>query len=517
MHGKLELPLDDSSFRVSEKRPDNETQFGSVVGAERKTHFLNAQFCAEKYKQFGTLMMNTAVEIRRGLFALLVLLTAGAVGCGAATEDDEPSLRSSDSGGILEEEDELGDDEPKAVDEAFEDAIDGVAEVGDQETDEPGTDAGTGADEGADSGSDNADDGETAGSDEETAEVPPTNSGSTNPLGFLNRSDMRAMWVWSEIPGAKEIVENVGGAQDELLQFAAAPHGDSSRALNRLYFEARGHTNADRWSQPRTVTYDPLLDSSKQGHLRSFLRRAHAQGVTVEYLDGQAIWVASDALAEVPKQICRDIVAFNKSTNDVAERLDGAHFDIEPHTVREGPYAGLWWENRLDGGYNADWTKRWKEIMNSCRATFDAYETETGHKLILASDVGADYAYYNKPILEFFNGPNSPVDYIGIMNYYDNRPNANGQPSFFFGESEAGAPVTGGVEQNLALWTNTPLVFGIETGPTSIAPDWMSFYQEGYNAMNSVVDQLRADYGTTHALGVAIHHYSPESYKDLKQ
>lgn len=467
--------------------------------------------------------MNKAVSFRRSFFALLVLLAVTAIGCGGATEEDEPSYRSSDSGGILEEEEEeSGADEPDTTDEASDSGGDQTDELG-AEADEPRTKSGSGEGEGSEATPDSEDteaedSGEATSTDAEgtSSETAPSNSENHNPLGFMNRSDMRAMWVWSEIPGAKEIVENIGGAQDELLQFAAAPHGDSSRALNRLYLEARGHTNADRWSQPRTVTYDPLLDGAKQADLRKLLRRAHAQDLAVEYLDGQAIWVASDALAEVPKQICRDIVAFNKTTNDVAERLDGAHFDIEPHTVREGPYAGLWWENRLEGGYNAEWTKRWKGIMNSCRATFDAYEAETGHKLILASDVGADYAYYNKPILEFFNGPNSPVDYIGIMNYYDNRPNADGQPSFFFGESEGGAAVTGGVEQNLELWTNTPLVFGIETGPTSIAPDWMSFYQEGYSAMNAVVDQLRADYGSTQALGVAIHHYSPESYKDLK-
>jgi hypothetical protein len=323
------------------------------------------------------------------------------------------------------------------------------------------------------------------------------------------------MWVWSETPSAKQLVENVGGAQDELMQFAAAPHGQAGRSLNRLFFEARGHSNTDRFAQIRPVTYDPIVDPSKQASLRAFLKRAHAQGMDVEYLDGQAIWVANDINAEVPKQICQDIVAFNKTTNDVTERFDGVHFDIEPHTVRSGPYAGVWWQNKLPNGYNADWTQRWKGIMNSCRATFDAYETQTGHKLVLAGDVGADYAYYNKPILDFFNGPNSPIDYIGIMNYYDNKPNQNGQPSFFWGEHDGGT-VTGGVEQNLGFWTNLPVLFGMETGPTSIAPDYMSFYQEGYTVMNSVIDQLEASYGSTNSMGVAIHHYSPGSYKDLQ-
>ncbi|AWV88227.1 hypothetical protein DN745_02275 [Bradymonas sediminis] len=323
------------------------------------------------------------------------------------------------------------------------------------------------------------------------------------------------MWVWDESPSARDILENTGNAQVELLNFAAAPHGDASRSINRLFVETRAHSNTDRFSQLRAVTYDPITDPAHQGNLRAFLRNAHAQGIAVEYLDGQAIWVTTDANAQAPRQICRDIVSFNLGTNDLAERFDGVHLDIEPHTIRSGPWGGQWWENRLPQGYNAEWTQRWFDIMNDCRATFDAYEAQTGHRLVLASDVGADYAYYNKPILAFFNGPNSPVDYLGIMNYYDNRPNVNGDPSFFHGEND-GANLTGGVEQNLALWTQTPLLFGIETGPLQIAPNAASFFQEGYTAMNQCVDDLVQGYANTKAIGVAIHHYSPNSYRDLQ-
>jgi hypothetical protein len=337
----------------------------------------------------------------------------------------------------------------------------------------------------------------------------------SNPTAFLNRIDTRAMWVWSESPSAREILENTGGAQDALLNFAAAPHGQPARALNRLFFEARAHSNVDRFAQLRPIAYDPLTVPSAQADLRAFLRRAHAQGIAVEYLDGQAIWVTTDANARRPRQICADVVAFNLGSADLAERFDGVHFDIEPHTIRSGPWAGQWWQNRLPGGYNAEWTQRWMDIMTDCRQTFDAYEARTGHHLTLAGDVGADYAFYNAPILAFFNGPNSPVDYVGIMNYYDDRANQNGRPSFFYGDFD-GSNLVGGVEQNLALWTNVPLLFGIETGPPSIAPDAASFYQEGYGALNQTVDSLVAGYAHTGAIGVAIHHYSPQSYRDLQ-
>lgn len=331
---------------------------------------------------------------------------------------------------------------------------------------------------------------------------------------FLDQIGTRAMWIWDETPGARDILENRGGARDELLEFAAAPHGDANRKLNRFFFEARGHSNSDRFAQLRDISYDPLTDSSAAKDLRRFLKKAHAQGIAVEYLDGQAIWLATEQLAEHPRQICRDVVAFNLATDQPEERLDGVHLDIEPHTVHSGPWAGQWWENRLPEGYNADWTRRWKEIMNDCRATFDAYKAQTGHHLVLAGDVGTDYAFYNTPILEFFNGADSPIDYLGIMNYYDNRPNIDGLPSFFHGDHD-GDNMVGGVEQNLQMWHRIPLLFGIETGSPSIAPDEASFHLDGYGAMNRTIDTLVENYHDSHAIGVAIHHYSPNSYRDL--
>jgi hypothetical protein len=333
---------------------------------------------------------------------------------------------------------------------------------------------------------------------------------------FLSRADARAMWLWSESPGVNKILNNAGGAQDELFDFLSAPQGDSSRAINRLLFEARGYSNNDRFAKLRQTTYDPIREGGKQKNMRAFLKRAKSQGIAVEYLDGQAIWIASDANADAPKQICRDIVAFNKGSDDPLERFDGLHLDIEPHTVRDGPYAGVWWSDRLDGGYNAEWTARWKDILNSCRSTLDAYEAETGHRMTLASDLGTDYAHYNKPMYDFLNRKDGPLDYMTIMNYFDDRPNQDGDPSYFYGESEEGGTPIGGVIENLAAWDQLPLMFGVETGPDSIAQDWQSFHQEGYKAMYRTIDTLVGDYRSPNMIGVAFHHYGPNSYKGMK-
>lgn len=340
-----------------------------------------------------------------------------------------------------------------------------------------------------------------AGSTPDTGTTPPPPSSTP---AFLSQSNTSAMWLWADAATAQAFMDNQWGMTDDLLQFVAAPHGQSNYAINRIFFEMRTYSRSNIYDQLRPITYDPLLDATEQAKLRNFNSRMHSQGVAVEYLDGQAIWLASDANAQWPKQVCRDVVAFNQSTTKTTERLDGVHFDIEPHTVQSGPWAGDWWNNKLPNGYNADWTQRFKDITNSCRATFDAYEAQSGFHMTLSVDLGADYAYYNKPFLNFLNGPSTPVDYVALMNYYDNRPNQNGQPSFFYGWDD-GAAVTGGVVQNLSLWTDVPVLFGMETGPTAIAADYMSFNQEGYLAMYSVIDTLRANYSQQGMLGFAVH------------
>jgi hypothetical protein len=335
-----------------------------------------------------------------------------------------------------------------------------------------------------------------------------------SPAG-LESTQIRAMWLWSETPDARSILENREGAQDKLFAFMSAPHGQDSRSINRLYFEARNHSHEQRMSALRTVTFDPVGDPDHRPALRAFLKRAHAQGVQVEYLDGQAIWLASDDNAGAPQTVCRDVVEFNQMTDDPGERFDGVHFDIEPHTVTSGPYGGRWFDDRLPNGYNRRWTARWQQIFEACRLTFDAYAQHTGHHLTLAADLGADFAYYNKPMRDFFDRVDAPTDYVAVMNYFDNRTNRDGEPSFFYGAFD-GSNMVGGVEQNLALWRETPVVFGLETGPTRIAADQISFHQEGHLRLYKTIDRLAREYRATNCIGAAIHHYAPDAYRDLK-
>lgn len=108
------------------------------------------------------------------------------------------------------------------------------------------------------------------------------------------------------------------------------------------------------------------------------------------------------------------------------------------------------------------------------------------------------------------------------MNYYDNysRPD-NSNPSYFYGDIDFDGYDVGGVIKNLNAWTNIPVMFAVETKHDADSPD-ETFWQEGYNEMHLVIDQLFGGYGARNMIGVAIHHYEadpdqgdPDAYADM--
>lgn len=121
-------------------------------------------------------------------------------------------------------------------------------------------------------------------------------------------STTRAMWVWGT---ASKIVSDAQ-TQNDFFAFIAAPHGDTSIRINRLYF------------------FGDSLDLSRGAvPVRAFIKRAHDAGIAVEYLTGDSSWaltsMGSNATSRVDK-----VIAFNAGGSD---RFDGVHFDIEPYLL----------------------------------------------------------------------------------------------------------------------------------------------------------------------------------------
>lgn len=270
----------------------------------------------------------------------------------------------------------------------------------------------------------------------------------------------RSLWVWGT---ATKIVSDAQ-AQNDFFVFAAAPHGDASLKLNRVFFFGDG-----------------LNLTSGAPQVRAFLQRAHNAGIAVEYLTGDSNWAqdgqGGNATARVDK-----VIAFNAGSASAAERFDGIHFDIEPYLL-----AG-WSSNRA--GISANYMN----ILRDSRAKISA----SGQQLALNVDIPTWYSSSVPEIWGPLTASDTPVTGATIMNYFDTAS------TFLYGYG--GANTSGGIGPNLAKSGNLKLTFGAETMP--ITPTSITFNEEGSAALSSVFAQAASKFGSNaHFGGLAIHHY----------
>ncbi len=299
---------------------------------------------------------------------------------------------------------------------------------------------------------------------------------------------LNGIWVWDD-PVGSGTASNILDNQSDFIDFLKSPHGNSDRAINRVFFQI------------------PLenLDVS-QTKIISLIKNLHLESIKIDLLaeGNNGSWLYDDNASQTPKDYCDKVVVFNNSVGS-NEKLDGIHFDIEPHIV-EGDSL---WRNRGDerenysDPYNDDMQYRYIKILEHCKEQFSL---QNEGKPSITIDLGDDYYHYVpdlwKPITE-----NNLVDYIAVMNYYDNNTD------YYQGKAVEDTLI-GGVSKNIAaipLESNVKLIFGLETSGLDFAPDEISFYQEGVGALHSLINKLHND--PLQIEGTAVHKY--DSYKDL--
>eukprot|EP01137_Pigoraptor_chileana_P009903 Opistho-2@58811 len=291
----------------------------------------------------------------------------------------------------------------------------------------------------------------------------------------IPNASTRGMWVWGQWPAPLSDPTKA----DAFFKQLVSPFGISQWKINRIFMEF-GRNNL-------------ITDATR---IRQFIAKAHSYGIRVDNLDGNAEWTYTENKA-IPKAICDEQIQFNAGATSPDQRLDGIHYDIEPHTL------GAIWRTNAAGGkdnYNNELEANYMEIMRYCRTAFDSKDGG----LVLGADVGHDYGQYVTDLFaEIMKGDS--VDYLGIMNYFDTTPR------FINGDPIEG----GGVLPNLKLSTKVPMLFGSESIDVNSAPDWSSFNQEGYYPMESTLLAAKKAASSNPLFGgVAIHHYL--SYFALK-
>ncbi|MGW3951693.1 hypothetical protein ACWEKM_12285 [Streptomyces sp. NPDC004752] len=278
----------------------------------------------------------------------------------------------------------------------------------------------------------------------------------------------RGTWVWQGL----DMIQSPS-AQDAFFAFAAAPHGDTSFKLTTVYI-ATGDTS--------------LTDTALTKKLRAFNRRAHSNGMKVEFLDGDKSWVVSRAAADsTGVDHCRKVVDFNAASSP-SDRIDGVHYDIEPHTF----FDGSWTTNNGAGtdAYNDTYEDNLVHILRTCH--------QMG--LGVTNDTPDWYAHDVQDIWNAYMA-GGVVDYISVMNYHNTVDQwMNG----YFG--------VGGIDQAIAMDTGgLAMTFGAEVQSD---PDLkgISFAAAGYLCMKQAFDLSGQTYATDPKYwGVSVHYYQPFS------
>eukprot|EP01137_Pigoraptor_chileana_P019114 Opistho-2@79691 len=281
-------------------------------------------------------------------------------------------------------------------------------------------------------------------------------------LKWIPDENTRGMWVWDQ----RNLPSDTAG-MDAFFTFLKAPNGRTDLRINRLYFYA-GLSNVNTGNTA----------------LRNFLKRAHAQNVAVELLEGDPQWVTTASGVQTAIGVCNTVAAFNAATAGSDDDFDGVHMDIEPHVL-----AG-WKTNAGSDGYNIDYENNFVNVYVQCKAVMASKSPAT----TVAADIGWWYTQTN--IFGMLQSKQA-VDFFNIMAYYDTY-----------------TPFASAITANLASST-IPVNVGIETIDPNSAPDAQSFYQEGWVAMELQLRKAYDAFGTKpYFAGFSIHHYG--SYHTLQ-
>ncbi len=208
------------------------------------------------------------------------------------------------------------------------------------------------------------------------------------------------------------------------------------------------------------------------GSYRPFVETAHARGLTVLAVAGDASWAVDPA-------------AWTAWTDEVVASgdFDGIVFDVEPYALPE-------WS-----------TKRRNRVIRSYLDGLDAASSQAGSLDVYA----AIPFWWDDP--EFRIGRDllldrvlKSVDGIVVMAYRDHAGGTDGIID------------VASTEASRAADTDRDFVIGVETAPASL--DKVSFAEEGASVMEEQLSLVHSFFAATPGFaGVAIHHY--DSYSTL--
>jgi len=292
----------------------------------------------------------------------------------------------------------------------------------------------------------------------------------------------RAMWVWNTSQ-VNDIIRDVGSARSAFFDFCANPPGsDDSNAIPG---------NPEKISTIYLDAYSYVSGSAlNKTYLRSFLTDAHNAGISVEYLDGDAQWTASDSGQAEGEQHCQEALEFNSGSSDAAQRFDGIHYDVEPWNLSD-------WDSKI-----SNYWSRYKLLLGNCQDKVNGYNSGCNPDISFAVDI---VFWFDSDVSTTTNNAEIQdiVDYVAIMAYHEDQSNM-----INFVQNEIDYATTIGKEVIVAVETQSLTPY------TTSYPETVTFYQEGWGNMEGRLFRFCDAYKNMSGFsGIAVHCF--DSYQNL--
>jgi len=280
-------------------------------------------------------------------------------------------------------------------------------------------------------------------------------------VGSDYTSATRAMWFWNSAAA----IANTGTARTDVLSFCAAPFGKAERRVTHLYLYAH-----------QQVTQSPAA-------LGQFIAAAHAQGMQVYFLDGEATWAETTALRQYAEGVVDTLLSYNTASLP-DERFDGIQYDVEPYLLSNwSTQKATYWNN-------------YTTLLANCQTKVDTYNSATGAEVRFEAciprwyDSDGDAVTSSEQVQDI-------TDSIAIMDYVNTA-------------SRIIADAT--TEVSYADFLGKKAVVGVET--LQIEPVTSTFYGQTNEAMEAQLAEVAAAFGAVSGFGgLAIHHY--DSYRAM--
>ncbi len=207
-----------------------------------------------------------------------------------------------------------------------------------------------------------------------------------------NNRNTRSLWVRNHIDDPVNLLTDLN-AQTALFDFCDAPHGDTSRAITRIYL-------APGWHGENSFC-------ENENDVASFIFAARQRGIEVYYSGGFYTWIVQVNGIDPYREYFINLVLNYNLSRQSTERFDGILEDIEPYNMESNDEGLLWPDDHFTI------INRYEEVLTDIKTAVDAYELQTGTTLPLGSAIWTNYA--DDKLDQIVPIP----DFIAIMNYKD--------------------------------------------------------------------------------------------------